>query len=40
MPTEYKPTIQLPKTDFSMRARLPKREPELLERWAADHPPD
>ncbi len=35
MPTDYKSTILLPKTDFAMRAGLPKREPELLARWAA-----
>ena len=34
MPTDYKSTILLPKTDFAMRGRLPKREPELLARWA------
>ena len=31
---EYKDTLNLPKTDFPMRAVLPKREPEWLERWA------
>ncbi|MBV1865794.1 MAG: isoleucine--tRNA ligase [Rhodobacteraceae bacterium] len=31
---EYKSTLNLPKTDFPMRAGLPKREPEWLERWA------
>jgi isoleucyl-tRNA synthetase len=30
---EYKHTLNLPKTDFPMRAGLPKREPEWLERW-------
>ena len=30
---EYKQTINLPVTDFPMRAGLPKREPEWLERW-------
>ncbi|MBB5722438.1 isoleucyl-tRNA synthetase [Loktanella ponticola] len=30
---EYKTTLNLPKTDFPMRAGLPKREPEWLERW-------
>ena len=30
---DYNKTINLPKTDFPMRAGLPKREPELLERW-------
>ncbi|WP_278921379.1 isoleucine--tRNA ligase [Pseudophaeobacter profundi] len=31
---EYKQTLNLPKTDFPMRAGLPKREPHWLERWA------
>jgi isoleucyl-tRNA synthetase len=31
---EYKHTLNLPKTDFPMRAGLPKREPEWLARWA------
>ena len=30
MPTDYNATINLPKTDFPMRAGLPKREPEML----------
>ncbi|MCI2400470.1 isoleucine--tRNA ligase [Aliiroseovarius subalbicans] len=30
---EYKQTLNLPKTDFPMRAGLPKREPGWLERW-------
>ncbi|MEL7215996.1 MAG: class I tRNA ligase family protein, partial [Pseudomonadota bacterium] len=30
---EYKDTLFLPKTDFPMRAGLPKREPIWLERW-------
>ncbi|UWQ98977.1 isoleucine--tRNA ligase [Rhodobacteraceae bacterium S2214] len=30
---EYKSTLNLPKTDFPMRAGLPKREPEWLDRW-------
>ena len=32
-PVDYRDTLQLPKTDFPMRAGLPKREPEWLERW-------
>jgi isoleucyl-tRNA synthetase len=32
---DYKATVLLPKTDFPMRAELPKREPELQARWAA-----
>ncbi|MBY5931812.1 isoleucine--tRNA ligase [Tateyamaria omphalii] len=31
---DYKDTLNLPKTDFPMRAGLPKREPGWLERWA------
>ncbi|MCW8842257.1 MAG: class I tRNA ligase family protein, partial [Rhodobacteraceae bacterium] len=31
---DYKDTLNLPKTDFPMRAGLPKREPEWLSRWA------
>jgi len=31
MPQDYNATINLPKTDFPMRASLPKREPALLE---------
>lgn len=30
---DYKDTLFLPKTDFPMRAGLPKREPEWLQRW-------
>ena len=31
---DYKDTLRLPQTDFPMRAGLPKREPEILARWA------
>ena len=31
---DYKDTLFLPRTDFPMRAGLPKREPGWLERWA------
>jgi isoleucyl-tRNA synthetase len=31
--TDYKATLKLPKTDFPMKANLPKREPEMLARW-------
>ncbi|MDG1529948.1 MAG: isoleucine--tRNA ligase [Paracoccaceae bacterium] len=31
---DYKSTLNLPKTDFPMRAGLPKREPTWLDRWA------
>jgi len=30
---DYKHTLNLPKTDFPMRAKLPSREPEILARW-------
>ena len=33
MAQDYNATINLPKTGFPMRAGLPKREPEMLERW-------
>lgn len=33
MTRDYRPTIFLPKTDFPMKGDLPKREPELLQRW-------
>ncbi|TAM37895.1 isoleucine--tRNA ligase [bacterium] len=31
--TEYKHTLNLPKTDFPMKAELPKMEPLLLKEW-------
>ncbi|HRJ61624.1 MAG TPA: isoleucine--tRNA ligase, partial [Azospirillaceae bacterium] len=34
MTRDYKNTVFLPKTDFPMRGGLPKKEPELLARWA------
>ncbi|MCD7958449.1 MAG: isoleucine--tRNA ligase [Ruminococcus sp.] len=33
MAQDYNKTINLPKTDFPMRGNLPKREPEMLEKW-------
>jgi isoleucyl-tRNA synthetase len=33
MPTDYRPTVFLPKTDFPMRGGLPQLEPKLVERW-------
>ncbi|MBQ4381122.1 MAG: class I tRNA ligase family protein, partial [Oscillospiraceae bacterium] len=33
MPQDYNATLNLPKTDFPMRAGLPQREPAMLERW-------
>ena len=34
MANEYRDTLNLPRTDFPMKANLPHREPELLRRWA------
>ncbi|WP_227370304.1 isoleucine--tRNA ligase [Halomonas sp. M20] len=31
--SDYKPTLNLPETDFPMRGNLPKREPARLQRW-------
>jgi isoleucyl-tRNA synthetase len=33
VPLELKATLNLPKTDFSMKANLPLNEPKRLERW-------
>ena len=33
---DYNKTLNLPKTEFPMRAGLPKREPEFLARWEAN----
>ena len=33
MSTSYKDTLNLPKTDFPMKANLVTREPELLRYW-------
>ena len=30
---DYKQTLNLPKTEFPMKANLVKKEPEILERW-------
>ena len=32
---EWKDTVNLPRTDFPMKANLPTSEPETLVRWAA-----
>ena len=34
MTVDYRSTVFLPRSDFPMRAGLPKREPEILARWA------
>ena len=33
---DYKATLNLPKTDFPMKANLPQREPEMLARWTQE----
>ena len=33
---DFKETLNLPQTDFPMRANLAKREPELIEKWAEE----
>ena len=33
MQTDYNKTLNLPATEFSMRANLPQKEPEILEDW-------
>jgi len=33
---EYKDTLNLPKTDFPMRANLPQNEPKQVEKWQRD----
>src|SRR4051812_21443822 len=33
---EWKDTVNLPRTDFPMRANLPTTEPQVLARWEAD----
>ena len=30
---DYKETLNLPKTDFPMKANLAAREPEMLKKW-------
>jgi len=32
-PLELKKTLNLPKTDFPMKAGLPQNEPKWLEKW-------
>jgi isoleucyl-tRNA synthetase len=33
---DYKATLNLPKTDFAMRANLAQREPAMLKSWQQD----
>ncbi len=35
MPLELKATLNLPKTDFPMKANLPEKEPKMLAHWEA-----
>ncbi len=35
MPLDLKSTLNLPKTEFSMKANLPQREPKRLQQWEA-----
>src|SRR5947199_8519262 len=37
MTMDYKATLNLPQTDFPMKANLPQREPEILARWEREH---
>lgn len=37
MSVDYKDTLNLPKTDFEMRANLAQREPAMIERWEASN---
>ena len=37
MTMDYKETLNLPETDFPMRANLVKREPEILAQWEKDN---
>lgn len=37
MSKDYNNTLNLPTTDFSMRAGLPKKEPEILKEWQTKH---
>ncbi len=34
--SDYKATLNLPKTAFPMKANLAQREPEMLKRWQQD----
>jgi len=36
MAQDYNATLNLPQTDFPMRASLPQREPEMLEKWGQE----
>ena len=36
MTIDYKPTLNLPDTDFPMRGNLANREPEMLKEWDSE----
>ncbi|MEG2144906.1 MAG: class I tRNA ligase family protein, partial [Oscillospiraceae bacterium] len=36
MPNDVNSTMNLPKTDFPMRASLPQREPPMVKKWEED----
>ena len=36
MAQDYGKTLNLPKTDFPMRANLPQNEPKTLEKWESE----
>ena len=38
MAADYNKTLNLPQTDFPMRANLPQREPEMLAKWDRNAP--
>ena len=33
---DYGKTLNLPKTEFSMRANLPQKEPDMVKKWDED----
>ena len=35
MTINYRDTLNLPVTDFSMKAGLPRKEPEILDLWSS-----
>src|SRR4051812_27298706 len=35
--TSYKETLNLPQTEFPMKASLPQREPEQVKKWDSEH---
>ena len=37
MAQDYNQTLNLPTTDFPMRAGLPQKEPAMLEKWETEH---